>query len=404
MLNKLKVLAISLIGIVSGFLPSINSSDFVIAKADTSNVEYTSTKLNWCHVAMYGAPIWHDSSSTIPSISESIVADYNSYDFASSIISNGEEIFSNYYSYTDFDETCKEYAERISYYTSNLNYYSTGNSDLIFSIPFETSVLEDLIGLSNAYNTGFKIPCLILDDEVFAVFDIDHGNVNLLTPNSMVKSVGLAHEHMNYVTSYTASGAPGERAYIDYLDIIFVVKKGTFEKISEFTSLTTDDGRFVGSVYFPLTRDHMILPYDITYFDYNHGSICLGHSIYGDQYGTDNPAKMLSKVTFEVESDGKKTYSWTSMSKSQYQTYIVSGNYTESQKRAALLNKMVYGPRGTYEDEIAPSGTGGLVWEPYCPYYQYEITADSVIKIKQLSFVTKSSSSNFATDGYDEAD
>ncbi len=408
MFNKLKILGLSFVAIVGGLVPHINR-DFSMVSAESES-EYTSTTVNWGGSPSYGGPYsWEYISPTYSHVNYYSYNSNNPYTRIELLKEHdmyGKEIFGQYYD--DFEDASKEtysgsgnyyYANQlmdsVHVYNSNINLLLEENRSINFVISYQNGLFASLKNLYSVTNQAFTIPCLWFDTEPFALLKVDSTGINLLTLDRFVLNVSLS------VSENTFIDAGNNRHNIGYVYFDLTFKYLSDKQIINeihYLSNDTSDWSYHPSLYFDGTNANYFLPYQVSYFDYQRGEIGLGHSIYGDVYGTGSPSKILTSILFENDSYGVSTYYWTLMTSSDYNTYIdTSTEFFETPGQ--ILGKFAYAPRPLSDNETG--GSGGLVWQPYCWYLNYDITRSSQIKIKSLTFATPGEHSLFVDDASD---
>ena len=398
MFNKLKILGLSFITTVMGLIPSVSKPNFVMVSAD-SVPEYTSTALNWGASSPNGGPYyWEYQNNNLPFVN------YSNYDGNTTINFDlvqvdsvlGSEIFGVFYdeNYEVADQyaDCGQLMDMITIDTANINYVVSNHASVDLVLNYPSDLFTSLRSIARLTNTEFNIPALYLDNELFAMFNVSSNGINLYTISQLVNTVKLGVSEDNYIDA----GNNRHHQNCVYVDLNFKYDSSSYI-IHEISYLTGDFfySPYNNRCYVKETNLNYILPYDITYFDYQRGEIGLGHSIYGDVYGTGSPSKILTNILFENDSYGAFTYYWTLMTSSDYNTYIdTESEFFETP--AQILGKFAYAPRPLSDNEVG--GSGGLVWQPYCWYPNYDITKSSQIKIKSVTFATPDEHSLFIDD------
>lgn len=422
MFNKLKILGLSAVGILSMLIPSNLNNKISVAKADVET-GYTSTKMNWGYYMYYGSTmVWNDTNN-VPKQPFDVLGTYEESYHYQNFVGKETDIFGETYwnqlettPISDGSETMlSDYADDLYFATSNSNIYFNNKNDFKLAFQFSEELLSTLVSIADKTNKSFQMPCITFDDEIFSYFDVSRNGVNIWTLNQYVKKAELTYFDNSYYSG-------NERRYVLDTGVVFDIKGGSFEKIREIgilctthsfksVSTTSDYGFYTSSkygwseqglhIYYPTSNKNTIkiLPYEITYFDYYNGDIGLGHSIFGEKYGSDQKRKYLSSISFDVISNGHVpvTYTLNLMSHNEYNTFADS-SVSESDKSSALRGKFTYLGRGKHDEEVMDYGenigSGSLVYANYMPYVPYPTEYVASINVSSMSFYNGSTVSN----------
>ncbi len=293
--------------------------------------------------------------------------------------------------------------ESIHMDVTNVNLYSAEQAK--FAIGYDMTMFSTLTSIAAATEKKITMPALMLGMEIVAAFEISASGVNMITPNELVISVSQSYSVHNFVQYYTSGGSP-VMSQVYNTDILFTLKPGKALKVAEiftpsYSSFKTEqsseytydyDVGYVEDAFFmyvPASHSQNVfsLPYEITYFDYAEGHFGLGHSAYGERYGSSRQRMAMKEMRLNVYSDGAyHDTTLTAMNQFQYTQWRDHNSQSP--------NAFAYLSRALRDNEVG--GEGSLIKAYYFPAKEYDITQTSAIKVKSLTFYEKNDSLAYA--------
>ena len=360
----------------------------------------TETTLNYATVTNYGSVGEWKTGTALPETSDAL-EDAAEYHLFRNVISSGAGFLGESIAEAIEDSpSLVATLDKIHLDKSNVNLYA-GNVNLSFSIGYDMMLFTALTEIAAETNKIFVVPALIMDDTIVAAFRINATEAKIITPNEAVTAVSQSYCVYQAVDYYTSGGSPVSH-YVYQNDVLFTFKKGAFTNVREIC--TPSYGNYVTEQSNEYTYEYALgyvedgldlriphhisevafsLPYEITYFDYGNGYFGVGHSAYGEVYGSARQRMAVKDIRLTVYSQGQyNDVHLTGMDAGQYSTWV---NYDEK-----FANRFVYLSRPRLDDEVG--GEGSLVKAYYVPLIQYDITVSSYITVKEITFYDKEGS------------
>lgn len=351
----------------------------------------------------FGSIGWADEAHTLKETSE-FYPDAKQYQLFRNVLGHGEYVFGAKAMEAFEEDDMGDVANSFHLDKTNINLYASSTAD--FTVPYDMLMISELKRLAESFGSTISVPALMIEDEIAAMFTATESKVYLVTPNEKFSGVGQTW-HVESVVNYVTSGGSVSTRQVYYTDVRFTFHSSEAGHISEITTLSYGDyeteqdstytydfneGYIPGGIriYIPTTVWKCVcLPYEITYFQYESGEFNLGHSAYGERYGTAFHRQYLKDITLTIIANGVNTrVTLSAMTSADYHRWQESDpENLEEYDYYGMYNKFAYLSRPRNDDEVG--GEGSLVRAYYVPFKQYEISRSSRIKVRSMTFYTR---------------